>query len=84
MFLTVKQKILVILLEEGPLQNSAIASGVGVTEQWCSEVIMALQAEGLVESDLLPPRRINRLSVKGVEVARRLKEISEKVGGKCF
>jgi len=50
MFLTVKQKILVILLEKGPLQNSQIAKRAGITEQWCSEMINALQREGLIES----------------------------------
>jgi len=44
-------------------------------------LIKALHEEGLVESELLPPGRINRLSWKGDEVAKRLKEISEKVGG---
>jgi DNA-binding Lrp family transcriptional regulator len=77
MFLTVKQKILVILLEKGPLQNSQIAKRVGITEQWCSETINALHAEGLIESQIITPRRINKLTDKGVEVAKRLKEISE-------
>jgi predicted transcriptional regulator len=76
MFLTVKQKILVILLEKGPLQNSEIAKRAGITEQWCSEIINALHAEGLIESQFITPRRINKLTDKGVEVARRLKEIS--------
>jgi DNA-binding MarR family transcriptional regulator len=81
MLLTVKQRILVTLLMHGPLQNSDVAKRVGITEQWCSDMIKALQEKGLVESEFLPPRRVNRLSRKGVEVARRLKEISEKVGG---
>jgi predicted transcriptional regulator len=79
MFLTVKQKILVTLLEKGPLQNSDIAKRVGITEQWCSEMINALHDEGLIESQFLTPRRINKLTNRGVEVARRLKEISENV-----
>jgi predicted transcriptional regulator len=79
MFLTVKQKILVILLEKGPLQNSEIAKRVGITEQWCSEMINALHSEGLIESQFITPRRINRLTGKGVEVARRLEEISENI-----
>ncbi|MEM2191871.1 MAG: winged helix-turn-helix transcriptional regulator [Archaeoglobaceae archaeon] len=77
MFLTVKQKILVILLEKGPLQNSEIAKRVGITEQWCSETINALQAEGLIESQFITPRRINKLTERGVEVAKHLKEINE-------
>jgi len=77
MFLTVKQKILVILLEKGPLQNSQIAKRAGITEQWCSETINALQAEGLIESQFIIPRRINKLTEKGMEVAKRLKEIEE-------
>lgn len=79
MFLTVKQKILVTLLEKGPLQNSDIAKRVGITEQWCSEMMNALLDEGLIESQFLIPRRINKLTSRGVEVARRLKEISENV-----
>ena len=77
MFLTVQHKILVTLLEKGPLQNSHIAKSVGITEQWCSEMINALYMEGLVESEFIPPRRINKLSERGVEIARRLKEVSE-------
>jgi DNA-binding Lrp family transcriptional regulator len=75
MFLTVKQKILVTLLEKGPLQNSQIAKQVGITEQWCSEIINALHAEGLIESQFITPRRINKLTSTGVEVAKHLKEI---------
>jgi Mn-dependent DtxR family transcriptional regulator len=77
MFLTVKQKILITLLEKGSLQNSDIAKRVGITEQWCSEMINALHADGLIESKFAAPRRINKLTDRGVEVARRLKEISE-------
>jgi DNA-binding Lrp family transcriptional regulator len=79
MFLTVKQKILVILLEKGPLQNSEIAKRAGITEQWCSEMVNSLHEEGLIESQFTVPRRINRLTDKGVEVAKHLKEISENV-----
>jgi DNA-binding Lrp family transcriptional regulator len=81
MFLTIKQKILVILLEKGPLQNNEIAKRAGITEQWCSEMISALHAEGLVESQFITPRRINKLTYKGAEVARHLKEIIESVIG---
>jgi len=81
MFLTVKQKILVLLLEKGPLQNSQIAKRAGITEQWCSEIINALHAEGLIESQFITPRRINQLTSRGVEVAKRLKEISLNVDG---
>lgn len=84
MFLTVKQKILIILFEKGPLQNSDIAKGVGITEQWCSEVIAALHAEGLIESQFITPRRINRLTDRGVEVAKHLKEINENMLPKAF
>ena len=79
MFLTVKQKILVTLLEKGPLQNNQIAKRVGITEQWCSETINALCVEGLIESEFVTPRRINRLTERGLGIARRLKEISESV-----
>ena len=81
MFLTVKQKILVLLLEKGPLQNSQIAKRAGITEQWCSEIINTLHAEGLIESQFITPRRINQLTSRGVEVAKRLKEISLNVDG---
>jgi Mn-dependent DtxR family transcriptional regulator len=50
---------------------------VGITEQWCSEVINTLYKDGLIESEFIAPRRINRLSERGVEIARRLKEVSE-------
>jgi DNA-binding MarR family transcriptional regulator len=79
MFLTVKQKILIILLEKGPLQNSEIARRAGITEQWCSETINALYADGLIESQFITPRRINKLTGRGLEIAKRLKEISENV-----
>ena len=77
MFLTVKQKILVILLEKGPLQNSQIAKRAGITEQWCSETINALYEEGLIESQFITPRRINKLTERGIDVAKHLKQISE-------
>jgi|GEM_PF-1421086 predicted transcriptional regulator len=81
MFLTVKQKILVILLEKGPLQNSQIAKRVDITEQWCSEIINALHEEGLIESQFITPRRINKLTNKGIEVAKHLKKIGENMVG---
>jgi len=77
MFLTVKQKILVILLKKGPLQNSQIAKRAGITEQWCSETINALYEEGLIESQIITPRRINKLTERGIDVAKHLKQISE-------
>ena len=77
MFLTVKQKILVILLEKGPLQNSQIAKRAGITEQWCSETINALYEEGLIESQFITPRRINKLTERGIDVAKHLRQISE-------
>jgi len=79
MFLTVKQKILITLLEKGALQNSDIAKRVGITEQWCSETINALYTEGLIESQFITPRRINKLTDRGVEVAKLLREINENV-----
>jgi Mn-dependent DtxR family transcriptional regulator len=79
MFLTIKQKILVILLEKGPLQNSEIAKRAGITEQWCSEMINVLHSEGLIESQFITPRRINKLTSKGTEVAIHLREINENV-----
>lgn len=77
MFLTVEHKILVALLEYGPLQNSHVAKRVGITEQWCSQIMERLHRKGLVESEFKPPRRINRLTERGVEIATRLKEVSE-------
>ena len=80
MLLTAKQRILVALLRQGSMQNSIIAKRVGVTEQWCSEMVAALEKEGLIESTFQPPRRINKLTLRGVEIAKHLKEISEKAG----
>ncbi|MEM3581433.1 MAG: winged helix-turn-helix transcriptional regulator [Candidatus Bathyarchaeia archaeon] len=60
-FLTVKQTILVILLEKGPLQNSEIAQKAGITEQRCSQTINTPHEEGLIESRFMTPRRINKL-----------------------
>ncbi len=77
MLLTVEHRILVTLLEHGPLQNSHIAKRVGITEQWCSQIMERLHRKGLVESEFKPPRRINRLTERGVEIATRLKEISK-------
>lgn len=79
MFLTVKQKILIILLEKGSLQNSEIAKRAGITEQWCSEMINALHQEGLIESQFITPRRINKLTSRGNEVAQHLREASENI-----
>ena len=79
MFLTVQQRILLTLLKYGPLQNSYIAKRVGITEQHCSNVINQLSIEGLIESEFKPPRRINRLTDKGAEIAIRLEEVSEKL-----
>ncbi|MEM3697422.1 MAG: winged helix-turn-helix transcriptional regulator [Candidatus Bathyarchaeia archaeon] len=82
MLLTVKQKILITLLENGPLQNNEIAKHVGITEQWCSQAVSALNKEGLIEAELIPPRKINKLTQKGVEIAKHLKEISQKTEAK--
>jgi len=79
MFLTVQQRILLTLLKFGPLQNSYIAKRVGITEQHCSNIINQLSIEGLIESEFKPPRRINRLTNRGAEIAEHLKEISENV-----
>ena len=79
MFLTVQQRILLTLLKYGPLQNSYIAKRVGITEQHCSNIINQLSIEGLIESEFKPPRRINRLTDKGAEIAIRLEEVSEKL-----
>ena len=79
MFLTVQQRILLTLLKYGPLQYSYIAKRVGITEQHCSNVINQLSIEGLIESEFKPPRRINRLTDKGAEIALRLEEVSEKL-----
>jgi DNA-binding PadR family transcriptional regulator len=38
--------------------------------------------EGLIESELKPPRKINKLTNKGVEIAKSLKEISQKTEAK--
>jgi DNA-binding Lrp family transcriptional regulator len=77
MFLTVKQKILVTLLEHGPLQNSDIAKRVGITEQWCSQTVNALQQEGLIESEYVSQRRINKLTERGIEIATHLEKVNE-------
>lgn len=77
MFLTVEHKILVALLEYGQLQNSHIAKRVGITEQWCSQIMARLRRKGLVTSEFKPPRRINKLTERGFEVAKHLKEVSE-------
>jgi len=82
MFLTVKQKILITLLDNGPLQNNDISKHVGITEQWCSQTLNALHAEGMIETELIPPRKINKLTNKGAKVAKHLKEISQKTEAK--
>jgi predicted transcriptional regulator len=82
MFLTVKQKILLTLLEYSQLQNNEIAKHVGITEQWCSKTLANLHMEGLIESELKPPRKINKLTNKGAEIAKSLKEISQKTEAK--
>ncbi|MDI6905719.1 MAG: winged helix-turn-helix transcriptional regulator [Candidatus Bathyarchaeia archaeon] len=79
MFLTTQHRILITLLEHGPLQNSQIAKRVGITEQWCSEMVNALHAEGLIESEFKHPRRISKLTERGVEIAKHLKEIGENI-----
>lgn len=78
MLLTVKQKILITLLDNGPSQNNDIAKHVGITEQWCSQILSALHKSGLIETELIPPRKINKLTKKGVKIAKQLKEISQK------
>jgi len=82
MLLTVKQKILITLLENGPLKNNDIAKHVGITEQWCSQTLKALNKEGLIETELIPPRKINKLTKKGAETAKSLKKISQKTEAK--
>ena len=79
MFLTVQQRILLTLLKYGPLQNSYIAKSVGITEQHCSNIVNQLSIEGLIESEFKPPRRINKLTNRGIQIARRLQEISENI-----
>jgi DNA-binding MarR family transcriptional regulator len=79
MFLTVQQRILLTLLKCGPLQNSYIAKRVGITEQHCSNIINQLSKEGLIESEFKPPRRINRLTDEGVEIASYLQRVSERL-----
>ncbi|MEM2111868.1 MAG: winged helix-turn-helix transcriptional regulator [Candidatus Bathyarchaeia archaeon] len=71
-FLTVKQKILFILLEKGALQNSEIAKKASITEQWCSQAINALHAEGLIESELKPPRKLNKPTKKSIKIVKSL------------
>jgi predicted transcriptional regulator len=77
--LYVKQKILVTLLEKGALQNSEIAKRVGITEQWCSEIINTLYTDDLIDSEFVIPRRINKLTDRGIAVAKHLKEIDENI-----
>jgi DNA-binding MarR family transcriptional regulator len=77
MFLTVQQRILLTLLKYGPLQNSYIAKRVGITEQHCSNLINQLSKEGLIESEFHAPRRVNRLSPVGRQIAERILEVEK-------
>jgi DNA-binding IscR family transcriptional regulator len=52
------------LLEKGQQQNNDIAKHVGITEQWYSQILATLQTEDLIESELKPPGKINRLTKK--------------------
>jgi len=72
MFLTVEQKILMALLEQEPLQNNQIARRVGITQEHCCRVIRFLAEEGLIMSEFHAPRRINRLSPVGREMAEHI------------
>ncbi len=75
-FLTAKQRVLVVLLREGPLQNSHIAKKAGVTEQYCSKIVESLRLEGLLETKFAHPRHISKLTSKGVEVAKPLTHVA--------
>jgi predicted transcriptional regulator len=77
--LYVEQKILVTLLKKGALQNSDIAKRVGITEQWCSEIINTLYTDGLIDSEFVITRRINKLTDRAIAVAKHLKEIDENI-----
>jgi DNA-binding MarR family transcriptional regulator len=77
MLLTVQQRILLALLKYGSLQNSYIAKRVGITEQHLSNVINQLSIEGLIESEFHAPRRVNRLSPAGRQIAERILEVEK-------
>lgn len=81
-FLTAKQRVLVVLLREGPLQNSQIAEKTGVTEQYCSRIIKFLRARGLVETDVAHPRHISKLTRQGALVAYKLAQVTEVINQK--
>ena len=75
MFLTVEQKILVTLLEHEPLQNNQIARHVGITQEHCCRKVRFLAEEGLLVSEFHAPRRVNRLSPAGRQMAEHILEV---------
>jgi len=77
MFLTVEQKILMALLEQEPLQNNQIARRVGITQEHCCRVIRFLSEEGLIMSEFQAPRRINKLSPEGREMAEHILQVKK-------
>jgi Mn-dependent DtxR family transcriptional regulator len=79
MLITLEDQILITLLKYGPLQNSHIAKRVGITEQWCSELLARLHKKGLVESQFMAPRRINKLTEEGIKIASHLQQVSERL-----
>jgi len=77
MFLTVEQEILMTLLEQEPLQNNQIARRVGITQEHCCRVIRFLAEEGLIMSEFHAPRRVNRLSPAGREMAEHILQVKK-------
>ena len=77
MFLTVEQKILVTLLEHEPLQNNEIAKRVGITQEHCCRKVRFLAEEGLLVSEFHAPRRVNRLSPAGRQMAEHILEVKK-------
>jgi DNA-binding MarR family transcriptional regulator len=71
------QKILMALLEQEPLQNNQIARHVGITQEHCCRVIRFLAEEGLIMSEFHAPRRINRLSPIGRQMAEHILQVKK-------
>ena len=65
------------LLEQEPLQNNQIARRVGITQEHCCRVIRFLAEEGLTMSEFHAPRRVNRLSPAGREMAEHILQVKK-------
>jgi DNA-binding MarR family transcriptional regulator len=62
------------VLEQEPLQNNQIARRIGITQEHCCRVIRSMIQEGLLLSEFHAPRRVNRLSPVGRQIAERISE----------